>query len=94
MRGALTPFSNVGEGGCLSEYNLKNKGMKPGLTLVTLHGLIPREPKRRPVWLERRTQDDSGKRTGILDFRPSVPDSGVRGAERKGAGKPLDPTYL
>lgn len=94
MRGALTPFSNVGEGGCLSEYNLKNKGTKPGLTLVTLHGLIPREPKRRPVWLERRTQDDSGKRTGILDFRPSVPDSGVRGAERKGAGKPLDPTYL
>lgn len=62
MRGARTPFSSVGEGGRLSEYRLKNKGTKPSLTLVTVHGLKPREPKRRPVWLVGRTHDDSGKR--------------------------------
>lgn len=32
----------------------------------------PENLKRRPTWIVRRAQDDSGKGTGILEFRPSA----------------------
>lgn len=47
----------------------------------------PKNLKRRPTWIVRRAQDDSGKGTGILEFRPSATGT-------VGAGKPLDSTYV